>query len=147
MVPGFSGRLLARTLALLPVIRQNAMIFADAIARSGQSRRTGDTYGVLLAGSWSLRSQAVITPQQADKQVAGVDWVKRAVVKADAEPEWQKAPTTLLQHRTRVINGHGRHEDVPINEMIRAAAGWVTDGAFPRKDAGVLLSRMGLSRR
>lgn len=144
MAPGFSGRLLARTLALLPVIRQNAAIFADAIARSGQSRRTGDTYGVLLAGSWSLRSQSLITPQQADKQVAGVDWVKRAVVKADAEPEWQKALTTLMQHRTRVINGHGRHEDVPINELVRAAAGLAIEGALHRKDAGILLSRMGI---
>jgi putative DNA primase/helicase len=147
MVPGFAGRLLARTLALLPVIRQNAMIFADAIARSGQSRRTGDTYGVLLAGSWSLCSSAIITPAQADKQVAGVDWVKRAVVKGDTQPEWQRALGTLLQHRTRVINTYGRTEDIPVNELIHIAESNDTEPpmfSLRPSDAEKALSRVGI---
>lgn len=144
MVPGFAGRLLARTLALLPIIRQNALIFADAIARSGQSRRTGDTYGVLLAGSWSLCSSTLVTPEQADSQVAGVEWVKRAVVKGDTQPEWQKALTTLLQHRTRVINSYGRQEDIPVNELITMAEARDKIGSLEPEDARVALSRVGI---
>lgn len=113
ITPGFSGRLLARTLSLLPTIRLNAVIFAEAIARSGKPRRTGDTYGVLMAGAWSLRSRLVATPEEADRMVAETQWVKDAVVKADVDPEWDRALSVLVQHRTRY-----RHEDVPIGELI-----------------------------
>ena len=144
MVPGFSGRLLARTLSLLPVIRQNSIVFAEAIARSGKPRRMGDTYGVLMAGAWSLRSRSVATADEADKMVAETQWVREAVVKADVEAEWQRALTTLLQHRARVTNGNGRTEDVPIGELIRAAAGVQIRGAIYAADATLALSRMGL---
>ena len=63
MTPDFPARLLARTLRLLPVIRRNAETFATVIARSGRTRRSGDTYGVLLAGAWSLRSGHKVTPK------------------------------------------------------------------------------------
>ena len=69
---------MARTIELLPVIRKNAGVFADAIARSGKSRRMGDTYGVLMAGAWSLRSRAVETAEQADEMVAETPWVVKA---------------------------------------------------------------------
>ena len=144
ITPGFSGRLLARTLSLLPVIRANAVIFAEAIARSGQTRRTGDTYGVLLAGAWSLRSRAVATADEADTFVSETQWVRDAVVRADAEPEWKRALTTLLQHRERVTNGNGRSEDVPIGELIRAASGAAVDGAIYPSDARLALSRIGM---
>lgn len=144
MVPGFSGRLLARTLSLLPIIRQNAIIFAEAIARSGKTRRMGDTYGVLMAGAWSLRSRAIVTAEEADKMVAETQWVKDAVAKNDVEPEWQRALTTLLQYRTRVVNGNGRTEDIPIGELIAACKGVVSEGSIHPREAAIALSRMGI---
>lgn len=144
MTPGFSGRLLARTLSLLPVIRQNAVIFAEAIARSGKPRRTGDTYGVLMAGAWSLRSRSVITAEEADKQVAGTQWVREAVVKADVDPEWKRALTILLQYRSRLTNANGRTEDVPIGELIRCVASGQAHGAIHPFDAKLALSRIGI---
>lgn len=144
LTPGFSGRLLARTLSLLPVIRQNAVIFAEAIARSGKPRRTGDTYGVLMAGAWSLRSRAIATAEEADKQVAETQWVREAVVKADVDPEWKRALTVLLQYRSRLTNANGRTEDVPIGELIRCVASGLAHGAIHPFDAKLALSRIGI---
>ena len=145
IVPGFAHRLLARTLSLLPVIRQNAAIFADAIARSGQSRRTGDTYGVLLAGAWSLRSRAVATAEEAEQFVGSTSWVQDAVVKGDVDPEWKRALATLLQHRVRTTNSNGRNEEIPIGELIETCVGLASDDNSIRpSDAATALNRIGI---
>lgn len=144
MTPEFPGRLLARTLSLLPVIRQNAGIFADAIARSGKTRRMGDTYGVLMAGSWSLRSRDVATAAEADKMVAETPWVQKAVRKESVAPEYERALDELLQSRTRIINRHGRTEEVPISELIRISGGINEGGRIWTRDATVELERMGM---
>jgi putative DNA primase/helicase len=144
MIPGFSGRLLARTLSLLPVIRANAVLFAEAIARSGKPRRLGDTYGVLMAGAWSLRSRAVVTADEADAMVAGTQWVREAVAKADVEPEWSSALSTLMQYRVRVLGLGGRPEDVPVGDLINASLGRMDEGAINPSDARVALHRMGM---
>jgi putative DNA primase/helicase len=139
MAPGFPGRLLARTLALLPVIRENAEIFACAIARAGNSRRMGDTCGVILAGAWSLRSSGVISVSEADRVVRETRWVKEAVAKVEAEADWQKAMSHLMQHRTRV-----RGEDVPVGELIRICVTGQSDGSMSFTDAERELHRMGM---
>ena len=143
MVPGYSGRLLARTLSLLPVIRTNAVVFAEAIARSGKPKRLGDTYGVLMAGAWSLRSRAVATAAEADKMVADTQWVKDAVVKTEVEPEWSRALSTMLQHRVRVTH-QGRSADIPVGELVMSATGRVDHGSIGEEDAARELNRMGM---
>lgn len=143
MVPGFSGRLLARTLSLLPTIRKNAVIFAESIARSGKTRRLGDTYGVLMAGAFSLRSRAIVSSAEADKMVSETQWVKDAVAKSDVEPEWQRALTSLLQYRTRIVNGNGRTEEIPIGDLIAICKGGAEGHVHPF-DAALALSRMGI---
>jgi putative DNA primase/helicase len=114
----FPGALLARTLSLLPTIRQNCEVFAQAIARAGHSRRTGDTIGVLMAGAYSLRSTKVATAAQADEFVAGKEWLREAVSRSDAEPEWQRALSFLVQQRLRYIGNNSRPEEIPIGDLI-----------------------------
>lgn len=123
MTPDFAAALLTRTLRLLPIIRQNAEMFAGAIARTGASRRTGDTLGVLLAGAWSLRSNKPATPDEADKFMADESWVKSAMSRNETDPEWQRALGHLAQQTIRVISGNGRSEDVPVGELVAAATG------------------------
>jgi hypothetical protein len=113
VTPDFGGRLLARTLRLLPAIRANTEVFAAAIARTGRPRRTGDTIGVLLAGAYSLHSDQVATPAQADEFVAGRGWVKDAVSHTDNDPEWRRALDFLLQITRRVGT-----EDIPVHELL-----------------------------
>lgn len=144
ITPGFAGRLLARTLSLLPTIRINAVVFAEAIARSGKARRTGDTYGVMMAGAWSLRSTKVATSKEADRLVAETQWVKDAVVGADAEPEWQKALGTLASYTVRFTNANGRREEVPLGEMVSICAGSHNESGMNPEDARLALSRAGI---
>jgi putative DNA primase/helicase len=139
----FAGRLLARTLSLLPVIRANAAIFADAIARSGKPRRLGDTYGVLMAGAWSLRSRAVATDDEADRMVQETAWVKEAVSKTEVVPEWQRAIQTLMQHRIR-MTAQGKTVEIPVGDLIETAQGRIGDGLIGSIDACRELNYMGM---
>jgi len=125
----------------VPTIRQNATAFAEAIARSGRERRTGDTLGTLLAGAWSLKSDDAITPEQADRIVADTGWLGAALTRNKIEPDWQRALSVLIQHRTRFTNSVGRTEEVPIGELIQAATGY-GENAITLSDATLALSRM-----
>jgi putative DNA primase/helicase len=148
MRPGFAAALLARTLKLLPTIRANCEVFAQAIARSGSSRRTGDTIGVLLAGAWSLRSSKPATPAEADAFLANTTWTKAAVERSDSAPEWQRAIGFLVQQRIRYVGSNSRPEEVPIGDMIigivqpssnEAAGISVTDARRALTRAGIIV--------
>jgi putative DNA primase/helicase len=146
MTPDLPPNLLARTLKLLPAIRQNSEIFANAIARSGATRRVGDTYGVLLAGAWSLRSSNVASAAEADAFVAGQDWVKEAFSEMkSAESEWQTALMIAMRHSERVTNTNGKNEDIPIGELVQVVVtGRSEMGSINPTDASMALRRMGL---
>jgi len=145
ITPQFAGALLARTLRLLPIIRLNAETFARAIARSGASRRTGDTLGVLLAGAWSLRSNRAATAEQADIFISGRGWVRDALTRNATETEWQRALGHLAQQTIRVTNGNGRSEDVPVGELIASAANKeAVNNSITTADATVALLRAGI---
>lgn len=145
MTPTFQPALIARTLALLPVIRANAEVFAAAIARSGVSRRTGDTVGVLLAGAWSLRSRKVATAEDADKFLIGSSWVRAAVGRSETDPEWRRALDFLIQVplRTAISNRH-THQDVSVGELVGITTGQADDPITSRHDAEATLARAGI---
>lgn len=71
----YARRLLARTLRLIPTIRTNAETFAKAILlQHNNDRRSGDQFGTLIAGAWSLFSDAEITPDHAEEWVSKQQW-------------------------------------------------------------------------
>ena len=146
MTPEFAGALLTRTLRLLPIIRYNAETFAQAIARSGSSRRAGDTLGVLLAGAWSLRSNLVATAAQADDFIGQKGgWVKSALSRNETEAEWKRAIGHLVQQMIRITNGNGRSEDVPVGELIAVATGQTAaNHPIQPSDAVTSLTRSGI---
>lgn len=74
MTKQFCAALRARTYHLIPVIRQNAKVFAKAAAEHIGNQRAGDQLGALLAGAWSLGSSEVITDDEAAEYVQGQDW-------------------------------------------------------------------------
>jgi putative DNA primase/helicase len=144
VTPDFRQRLLARTLHLLPVIRDNAEVFAAAIARSGVSRRTGDTIGVLLAGAWSLCSRKVATADEADQFVTDRSWVRNAVGRSESDPEWRRALDFRVQIPLRVPLSNRQVHDVPAGELISIAAGVPTGPVISRSNAAFILARAGL---
>ena len=144
ITPDFSERLLARTLRLLPVIRHNAEVFASAIARSGKTRRMGDTIGVLLAGAWSLRSNRAATSEEVDEFLAGTPWVQAALEGSSTDPEWTRAMSFLMQQKLRVVSSNGRPEDIPIGELIAGQIGRQGDFSVGIADGATALSRAGI---
>lgn len=144
MQPGFAAALLARTLKLMPVIRANAETFAQAIARTA-GRRTGDTVGVLLAGAWSLRTSRLATAEEAAAFVTDQEWVKNAVDRSAADPEWRRALSFLAQQTIRVVPKSGKVEDVPVGELLAKWDGSnVGSDAITREDAELALTRAGI---
>lgn len=143
MVQGFSAGLLARTIDLLPTIRVNAEILASAIARGGVSRRTGDTLGVVLAGAYSLTSRKVMTAEEADQFLASRAWVGETARESQAEPEWQRALSRLMQASETVALASGRTDRFTISELLDACMGSDTSALIPR-DADTTLRRMGI---
>jgi putative DNA primase/helicase len=76
--PEYAARLFARTVSLIPVIRENALILAREVAEVFGSQRMGDQYGTLLAGAWSLLSSERITQAAAKDYVASFDWAEQS---------------------------------------------------------------------
>lgn len=139
MVPNLCGRLLARALALAPVIRANADALAEAIARTGAGRRAGDTLGTLLACQMALVDGRQVTAEEAAKMVDGRAWVREAAAEAKVAPEWERALLHLMQGEGLRRNVNGRTEVVTVSELI----GVCRDG---QGDIGLLDSDQALRR-
>lgn len=111
ITPQFSAGLIARSVSLIPVIRQNAEIFARALSVAGGSRRMGDQLGTLLAGAYSLHSTRLISQADAETYVANEDWVEEKSI--DDDKDEAKLLRTLLTSMVRVLN-----VDAPVGRLI-----------------------------
>lgn len=148
MLPNLSGRLLARAMAMVPTIRANAELLADAIARTGAGRRAGDLLGTLIACQRSLIGSDQLTAEQAQRIVEGQAWVKQAASEAKVAPEYERAVAHLMQSPGVRLNTNGRTEIISISELINACYSLTDDGfAIGYRDADLSLRRMGMRVR
>lgn len=69
-----SLRLLNRTVTMLPMIIESIKVFVDVAAEHFGNQRTGDQYGTLLAGTWSLVNDIPPTKEQAKALIDSSDW-------------------------------------------------------------------------
>ena len=93
-------RLQARTIALIPVIRESVRIFTRAAADAFDSQRLGDQYGTLLAGAWSLQSSEVVTRDQAWQLIEQNNWEPYS--QSIEIPDEKRCLQRILQHQMRV---------------------------------------------
>lgn len=111
------ARLLARSLSMLPTILANVDVFVRVAAARFGTQRTGDQYGTLLAGAWSLTSSKVATPQEAMAMIDSYDWTEHTeITGGPADPE--KALAAIMESKMRVMN-----TDVTIYEILSEACG------------------------
>ncbi len=113
-------RFIARSIRLVPVIRQNSETFASAGAAVIGSQRMGDQIGVLLAGAYSLFDEGLIEPQEAREWLEEQDWSEQKGVQ-DQNDE-QLCLARILEHVVRIPPTHDRS----IAELIKIA--FVTSG-------------------
>ncbi len=134
-------RLQARTVKLLPIILKNAKTFSNAAAAVLGEQRTGDQLGAILAGAYSLHSDAEISYEAALKWVEEKDWSEERGLKG------AKDELSLLSHimdtMVTVEGYEGRKYERTIGELVACAGGRQMIG-ITGLDAEDKLARMGM---
>jgi putative DNA primase/helicase len=133
-------RLQARTISLIPVIRQSIKIFSRAASEAFDSQRLGDQYGTLLAGAWSLQSSQVATRDQAWALIEQNNWEPYS--QATEIPDEQRCLQHILQHQIRVEAD--KTVTRSINELVDAAALRIVDSDITSAVAQAVLGRNGI---
>lgn len=85
LTPEWCARFRARAIGLVPVIRENAATFAEALAEVIGSRRAGDQLGALAAGAYSLSSNKRVSKDQALDWARRQDWSTQRTATADTD--------------------------------------------------------------
>lgn len=117
--PAWVGRLHARMIAMIPVVRANAETFAGAAAAQIGSQRMGDQVGALLAGAWALHSDERVSRAAAEAWIGKQDWTEQTTIQES--PDEVLCLQRLLQHVMRVPAPDGRLEERNVSEMIDLA--------------------------
>lgn len=132
----FAGRLLSRTLGLLPTLRKNIGTFSRVLSNTMTSRQA-DTIGCLVAGVYSLYSDNILTMDEAEKFVLDRSWIK------------------ITAHRTETDNDHDKALNHLLEQIIRSSPGneWSVAEALtlvkgnPDHAASSVLARHGIRIR
>lgn len=145
MRPDVAGRLLARALAMVPTIRANADLLADAIARTGAGRRAGDTLGTLIACQMAMVDATQLTPEAAQSYLANREWITTAAAEAKVAPEYERAMAHLMQAEGMRQTHGGRSEVITVSELVAACFDLAPTGsAISHLDAEITLKRLGM---
>jgi len=134
------GRLFRRSVDLLPVTMQNIAVFTRAAAEKFGSQRDGDQYGTLMAGAWSLQSDALATPKQAREMLDAYDWDDHM---EHAETNESQVALGALMGAMVSLQGGAK---CTIHELVMLACGRPVPGApeLTPTEAGAALKRLGL---
>ncbi len=137
----FAGRLLARSIAMYPVIRENMRTLVRVAAKEFRSQRLGDQYGTLLAGTATLFYDHPISEEGALKLIRMFDW--NTFHEAAHEDESVDAMTAIMQTEHRVELERGS-VTVTSGELVAIVHdGQARSGVWPQ-EAGLHLGRLGI---
>ncbi|MCX5968194.1 MAG: hypothetical protein NTV57_11210 [Cyanobacteria bacterium] len=134
-------RLIARTVVLIPMIRQAVRVFSRVAAAHFGSQHQGDQYGTLLAGAWALQSSEVPTAEQAQALIAGSDW--STFQQSIGLPDERRCLNRILQYELRVETEDRIHTR-NVGELVETV---VTPGGLDpvsARHAEDILSRHGM---
>jgi len=120
----YCKRFRARTISLIPIIRENVITFSEAIAEHLGERRVGDQYGTLLAGTYTLYSNNTITAQHAREFIEAQDWEEQIEDEKESD-EWTVL-NAILQSVVKIM-GSGTHYERTIIRLIQIVAGIYDD--------------------
>lgn len=135
-------RLFRRSLGLLPVTLRNIDLFAEVGAQRFGNQRDGDQYGTLLAGAWSLTSQALATYGDAEKLIDSFDWSEH-LENAELDDS-TRAYSALMEAHVRLQGG----VIVTVYELACLALGHGIDGvSMQSSSADAVLQRYGMRVR
>jgi len=142
ITPDTGRRLQARTISLIPMIRESVAVFRRVAASYFNSQRLGDQYGTLLAGAWSLGSVEVPTEDEAWALIKANDWQPYSA--ATEIPDELRCIRRIMQHQIRV-EATARSLTRSIGELVSLAMSHDTDADITQKIARDHLGRHGVS--
>ncbi len=131
----------ARCIRMIPVIRQNAQVFAVAASGKIGSRRLGDQVGTLLAGAYSLLSDEPVTPELAMELMEDQDLTQQKALRE--ENDELDLLNHILQAVVRVNTQQGTIER-GIATLIKCAQVWEEGQEIGIKDASDALALVGV---
>lgn len=115
LTPEYINALHIRTFNLLPMIKQNARIFGDAVQKHLGSARFGDQLGILCAAAYSLQHQGLIESSAAEKWVKAQDWTLSTPSGDDRDHD--DCLSTMMQKLLRPQDD-GHYVERSVGEMI-----------------------------
>lgn len=133
------GRLVCRSLKLLPITLKNIKTFSEAAAMRFGSQREGDQYGTLLAGAWSVMSSEPVDLDGALGLIDSYDWSEHR--ENNEVDESERAMSALMGALIRVSG-----VDISVNELVRVACGQAIEGVTVSQpnSAEAVLQRHGI---
>lgn len=137
----YADRFMARSIAMIPTIRENARVFSAEASRVLNSQGAGDQIGALLAGAYSLFSDLPITPKDAAAYISRQDWSEAKSSSDDTDESHCLA--RLLQHILRFPTKHGPL-DRSVAELMYFASEQKQDDILSPQVAAEILGRHGL---
>lgn len=135
-------RLLRRCIDLLPTTLKNIEVFTDAAAKRFGAQRQGDQFGTLLAGTWSLTSDEIATPQQALALIDSCDWSEHR--DGAEEDDSRRAMNALLGGVVRMDSGSTHTLSDLISMVAGCYIGEPSDELSKPKDARKKLGQFGM---
>ena len=133
-------QLQARTISLIPIIRQSVKVFTRAAAEAFDSQRLGDQYGTLLAGAWSLMSRDVPSREQAFALIDQNDWDSYS--QTTEVPDEKRCLQRILQQQIRVEAD--KVVTRAIGELVDIASHHSADADVTASAAQSVLGRNGI---
>ena len=141
ITPDTPLRLIARTVALIPIIRKSVRVFSRVAAERFDSQRLGDQYGTLLAGAWSLMSSEPPTDQQARDLIDQNNWEPYS--QATEVPDELRCIHRILQHQVRVETDEKTYTRT-LGELVEIAIHYRMDRDITVRQSAEVLGRHGL---
>ena len=138
----FVHDLQARTLKLMPIILENIKIIKKVAAEEIGGIRIGDQVATMLAGSWSLESDGLISKAEAINFVTSMDWTDEKG--SEANNDEIQLFVTIISTKLRVETEIGSVIERSVGELILIAASKVSTIKITPTGATEILKRNGI---
>jgi putative DNA primase/helicase len=142
MTEEYCSKVRSRAIKLVPVIRQNAKVFAKVVAEVLSNQRAGDQLGTLLAGCYNLLYDGVATQDDAILFIRQIDLNEAATSKEQKDEE--TCLNVIMQYQIRTTTSDNRPVDITIGELIFITASQSNGETIRLEDAQNILRRTGI---
>lgn len=141
ITPEHGRRLIARTIARLPVLLREVELFSDIAAELFGSRRAGDQFGFLMAGAFSLVSDDEATLETATQFIGQYHW-EDFLEPAKAGADHERCLSRIMEFKVRT--GALGEPEVPVGELVEICLDRSLNRDIDQTLADKLLQRLGV---